>query len=126
MVEVLNSWHPVAKKEHRCQYCGGVIKVGKKYMRQTNVYEWHIYDWICHCDCEKIASELDMFGRTWRDGIDADEFNEFVWNAIYELRQNDEEAENMTTQEAIQWLLAQPRDVINKAIHYFNPKSVHA
>ena len=41
-MEVLRNITPVARKEHRCEFCGGVIHVGEKYNRQTNVYDGSI------------------------------------------------------------------------------------
>lgn len=35
MITELNRSCPTARKEHRCMYCGGTIKVGEKYERQT-------------------------------------------------------------------------------------------
>lgn len=119
MVEVLKSSHPVANKEHRCQFCGGVIHKGEQYHRQSCAYDGRAYDFINHMECEKIADELDMFGRTWSDGIDGDEFTEYVWDAMHTLRPNDEEElDNMTTQEAIKWLLAQSEEDLKRCRKY--------
>ena len=58
---VLRDKTPVARKEHRCNFCGGVISVGEKYNRQTNVYDGRVYDWVSHCECSELAYELDMY-----------------------------------------------------------------
>ena len=60
-MKVLRDKTPVARKEHRCNFCGGVISVGEKYNRQTNVYDGRVDDWVSHCECSKLACELDMF-----------------------------------------------------------------
>ena len=60
-MKVLKNKAPIARKEHRCEFCGEVIHVGEKYNRQTNVYDGCIYDWVSHCDCSQLACELDMF-----------------------------------------------------------------
>lgn len=36
-MKVLRDKTPVARKEHRCNFCGGVISVGKK-IQQTDQY----------------------------------------------------------------------------------------
>ena len=45
-MKVLRDKTPVARKEHRCNFCGGVISVGEKYNRQTNVYDGRVDDWV--------------------------------------------------------------------------------
>ena len=73
MIEVLRNKTPVARKEHRCEFCGEVIHVGEKYNRQSNVYDGRIYDWVSHCVCSKLAYELDMFDDC-DEGLDGDGF----------------------------------------------------
>ena len=63
MLTMLKESHPIAKKEHICEFCGGKINKGQKYCRQTNIYDGYIYDWIEHEECYQIASELDMSGE---------------------------------------------------------------
>lgn len=58
-MEILRNVQPTARKEHKCEYCGGIIHVGEKYDRQTNVFDGRIYDWICHIECTQLAYELD-------------------------------------------------------------------
>lgn len=57
-MKVLRDKTPIARKEHRCEFCGEVIHVGEKYNRQTNVCDDRIYDWVSHCDCTQLAYEL--------------------------------------------------------------------
>ena len=73
MIKVLRNKTTIARKEHRCVFCGEVIHVGEKYYRQTNVYDGCIYDWVCHCDCLQLACELDMFDDC-DEGLDGDGF----------------------------------------------------
>lgn len=73
MIKVLRNKTTIARKEHRCEFCGEVIHVGEKYYRQTNVYDGCIYDWVCHCDCLQLACELDMFDDC-DEGLDGDGF----------------------------------------------------
>lgn len=46
MIKVLINKTPIARKEHRCEFCGEMIHVGEKYNRQTNVYDNHYDDKI--------------------------------------------------------------------------------
>ncbi len=87
MIKVLRNKTTIARKEHRCEFCGEVIHVGEKYYRQTNVYDGCIYDWVCHCDCLQLACELDMFDDC-DEGIDGDGFinslNQYVHDNHYD------------------------------------------
>ena len=105
MVEVLKDSYPTARKEHHCQLCGGVIKKGERYHRQSCVLDGQAYDFINHTKCEKIASKLDMFGRTWSDGVDSGVFDEFVWDAIEYLHPDREEAQDMDVEQRVNWLM---------------------
>ena len=105
-VQVLNQSHPVARKEHRCMYCGGVIHKGEKYQRSTNVYDGRVYDWVTHEKCEEIAELLNMYGRTWDDGLTQPAFDEFVWDAICDFFPDSDEACDMSIEERVDWLLA--------------------
>lgn len=71
--EVLRNKTPVARKEHRCKFCGEVIHVGEKYNRQSNVYDGRIYD----CD----------------EGLDGDGFvdslNQYVYDNHYDDKIDD-------------------------------------
>ena len=86
-MKVLRDKTPVARKEHRCNFCGGVISVGEKYNRQTNVYDGCVYDWVSHCECSKLACELDMFDDC-DEGLDDDGFidnlNQYVYDNHYD------------------------------------------
>lgn len=86
-MKVLRDKTPVARKEHRCNFCGGVISVGEKYNRQTNVY-----DWVSHCECSKLACELDMYNDC-DEGLDDDEFidnlNQYVYDNHYDDKIDD-------------------------------------
>lgn len=81
-----------ARKEHRCNFCGGVISVGEKYNRQTNVYDGRVYDWVSHCECSELACELDMFDDC-DEGLDDDGFidslNQYVYDNHYDDKIDD-------------------------------------
>lgn len=91
-MKVLRNETPVARKEHRCNFCGGVISVGEKYNRQTNVYDGCVYDWVSHCECSKLACELDMFDDC-DEGLDDDGFidrlNQYVYDNHYDDKIDD-------------------------------------
>lgn len=40
-------------------YCGGTIKVGEKYERQTNLYEGQIYDWVAIPNIDGVIETIN-------------------------------------------------------------------
>jgi hypothetical protein len=89
MIE-LNRSYPTARKEHKCMFCGGVINVGDKYERQTNIYDGQIYDWVCHLECQKITGLLNMFDYCNDEGITTECFQESICEWLYDHHYNDE------------------------------------
>lgn len=63
------SGRPVARKEHRCDLCGGAIKPGEQYVRRTGLYDDRFWDEKFHLNC------LELIGRYCKD-LDADEYTE--------------------------------------------------
>lgn len=79
MSRVLKSLTPVAKKEHRCDFCGCIIPAGTKYQKDTIASEGMVYDWLSHQECMKVADLLDMFEGSRDDGgVDQDAFKIYV------------------------------------------------
>ena len=91
-MKVLRDKTFVARKEHRCDFCGEVISVGEKYNRQTNVYDGRVYDWVSHNECSKLACELDMYDDC-DEGLDGDGFidrlNQYVYDNHYDDKIDD-------------------------------------
>ena len=82
--------HPTAKKEHKCMYCGETINVGEKYERQTNLYDGQIYDWVCHIECQEVTGLLNMFDYDYGEGIDGEQFVEYLQQWLYDEHYSDE------------------------------------
>lgn len=74
------------------QFCGGVISVGGKYNRQTNVYGGRVYDRASHCECSKPAYGPDMYDDC-DEGLDGDGFvdnlNQYVYGNHYDDKTDD-------------------------------------
>lgn len=85
----LSNSTPTARKEHKCEFCGGIIAIGEKYEKQTFIHDGYIYDWICHCKCSELASELNMYDDC-DDGLDSDGFIESLRDYVYENHYDDE------------------------------------
>lgn len=90
MITELNKSCPTARKEHRCSWCGGTIKVGEKYERSTLIYDGQIYDFVCHLECRKATGLLNMFDNDMGDGVDEECFVQCLQDWLYEHHYNDE------------------------------------
>lgn len=83
-METIRKMNPVAKKEHKCDFCGDTIHIGERYNRQTNVSDGIIYDWVCHEECLNVTSMLDMDEYDDGYGISEECFRNCVENYVYE------------------------------------------
>lgn len=90
MITELNRSYPTARKEHRCMYCGGTIKVGEKYERHTYKYDNQICDLVCHLECQEVTGLLNMFDNDMGDGIDGEHFVECLQEWLFYKHYNDE------------------------------------
>lgn len=88
MVQVLKSIKPIARKKHKCMFCGGVISIGQKYDRQTCIYDGSVYDCITHEECIKIASKLDMYDDC-DEGLNGEEFIDSIQQYVYDNHYDD-------------------------------------
>lgn len=55
------SW-PVAKKQHRCIWCGEPVLVGEKYRREKSVYCGEMQNFAWHHECDDEAKEEFLHG----------------------------------------------------------------
>lgn len=87
MITILKQTEPIAKKEHKCMFCGSSINVGTKYDKQTIVFENVIYDWAVHKECSEIARRLEMYDDC-DDGVSGDDFcriiDEYILSEHYD------------------------------------------
>lgn len=90
MLTELNISYPTARKEHRCMWCCGTIKVGEKYERQTLKYDNQIYDWVSHLECKELTSVLNMYDWDNGNGITEDIFQEYIQEYLYNHHYNKE------------------------------------
>lgn len=76
-MEILNNYTPVAKKEHKCNYCSNTINIGEKYLYQFVVNCGEGYAWKSHLSCQEIALKLKMFDDC-PDGLGECEFKDSI------------------------------------------------
>jgi len=88
-MEILRTINRTARKEHKCNFCGGVIPIAEKYSHQTNVYDGDIYEWKSHLKCNEIASRLSMYDEC-DEGLTGEDFREHITEAYYKLKPDDE------------------------------------
>lgn len=81
MVDVLRQEKPVARKEHRCLFCGAVIKKGEKYQHNVYVTDGEIDDQRMHLCCEDAVAE---FFDPYDDYLDVDAIMEGVNDALHD------------------------------------------
>ena len=58
MLEFQNYSERNARKEHRCDLCGEIIRVGEKYIRFSGKYDGMMFDQKLHLLCNQIISEF--------------------------------------------------------------------
>ncbi len=56
MNDFARTTEPVAKKQHRCEWCWWPIVVGEKYYRFVGKWGGDFQDWAMHTDCRKACT----------------------------------------------------------------------
>lgn len=60
---LLSESHPVARKEHKCIWCGQPISVGEKHRRERSIYDGKFQDQRWHFECdEAFKAEIHYEG----------------------------------------------------------------
>ena len=60
METVLKNLRPIARKQYRCEMCGGVINKGEEYLYSSITYGKSVYNIKVHEKCNALANELRM------------------------------------------------------------------
>lgn len=60
MIETLKRSEPVARKAHKCMFCGCSIESGTRYLRETLKCDGILYEWVSHHECTELVDKLDM------------------------------------------------------------------
>lgn len=83
-MQVLDQKNRIAHKEHKCNFCGGIIPIGEKYDWQKNIYAGKLYEWKSHLSCCAIVYKLDMFYDA-DEGVSEDYFKESINEAYNQI-----------------------------------------
>ena len=65
--------HLIARKEHNCDLCGDLIKIGEKYVRSCGIYDG-FYDVKHHENCAAI---IDKYCREH-------DYDDYTYDAIFD------------------------------------------
>lgn len=58
---LLSESHPVARKAHKCIWCGQTIAVGEKHRHERSIFEGSFQDQRWHPECDAAFSEAIRF-----------------------------------------------------------------
>lgn len=118
MLEKLHSTTPIAKKEHICCFCTGLIDVGEKYNRDTMIYDGRIYDWLSHKHCMDLIRILNI--EPYDEGIDQFSFSEAIDDYVYRNHYDEDtddiapEWQGKTTHELVEMIWNENNDKIRQ------------
>lgn len=97
-VQILSKKDVLARKNHRCDYCGLPIETGSLYERTGLIYDDGPYTWKSHKHCEDFAHDFNFYDDIDDEGLSGDSFRTGVWelyrfimrekfNEIYESKE---------------------------------------
>lgn len=66
-----------ARKEHKCEWCLGIINIGDDYHRSGILVDGSVTTWRNHDGCLRIAQELKMFDDV-DYGLSGEDFRETI------------------------------------------------
>lgn len=71
---------PKARKEHKCDLCGGAIKIGEKYIRSSGMYDGYFYDNKHHVECNGF---INKYCRAHEDvEYTADAIEDWIYDRV--------------------------------------------
>lgn len=83
MQTIQSATETTAVKNHKCDFCLGIIKKGSKYLKSVHKHD-EIYTWKSHWGCAEIADKLNMYDNC-DDGLTSNDFVEIIQNAYDEI-----------------------------------------
>lgn len=79
MTTILRDSYQIAKKVHKCNYCGLFISVGEEYNYSVLTY-YDFYIWKSHISCRLLTEKLNLFKEAGDEGVT----HEFFWESVYQ------------------------------------------
>ena len=74
MYEHLETKNVIARKQHKCDWCGKTISKGEEYERQKYKYDGEFYEWHAHLACCRVVSAIWDYADP-DEGMSSDEFD---------------------------------------------------
>lgn len=74
MYETLEIKNVIARKQHKCDWCGKPISKGEEYERQKYKYDGEFCEWHAHLACSRVASAIWDYADP-DEGMSSDEFD---------------------------------------------------
>lgn len=71
--------NPIARKEHTCNYCKGIIQIGQRYVRGI-YFNKRLYEWKAHAYCENLAVHIANY---YNEEITEHDFRNYIKEAMY-------------------------------------------
>ena len=89
---LLKQMYPIARKEHKCYFCGGIINKAEKYSRQSVENDGSVSDITAHINCNNLAQNLKMYEEygDCEEGLSSDGFAEAIFNYVREHHKDPE------------------------------------
>lgn len=76
-MDIIEEGKRVAKKEHKCSFCGGKILPEEQYEYQKISKDGDFYTWKSHKRCNFLVKYFDMMSHcNAEDGLTAEDFSE--------------------------------------------------
>lgn len=80
MIEILCTHQPIARKEHHCDYCDGIIHKGEKYERSAVKFDGEVYTWKSHLYCSSLARKIEPID----EGVGEEDFEIWIDEYVHE------------------------------------------
>lgn len=96
-METLSTKTHIARKEHRCDWCGQKIEKGEKYEYSFIVDGGDNWTFKNHLSCRELTNKLNMWNdATWGEGVTDDLFCDIINDKYIDITGdgNFEEMEN--------------------------------
>lgn len=84
-MRILKQIYPIARKKHKCDWCGEIIEEGEKYEYSAIVQDRDFFIWKDHIYCRELTNKLDMWDNCYEEGLDDYSFQEIVNEKYIEL-----------------------------------------
>jgi hypothetical protein len=65
-----------ARRQHRCNWCGGTIERGEVYEHEKHIHDGKISEWKSHRACSHVASAIWEFVDPYDDEMSSGGFKE--------------------------------------------------